>query len=425
MKRPLDLNVLAVTAVGVFVLLAALSFTATGLAWNYLLGVLVIVEIYALLALGLSLEFGHTGLLNFGHVAFMGIGAYAMGILVRRLEGDGGRFSGALAGLTFPGAVAVAVLVLVVGALVAVPALFAAQRWLPARWSSKAKTAVGLGGGALAAAIAFAASFPLSEDGALTATVLLAVLAGVLLAALAALAVGLPAVRLREDYLAIAAIGFAEIMQKVYENEDRLTNGTLGLVVHRPVARWAGETTWFRDFARGLDLQPSYLAHALLGLLAVAYALAVLQWLARSPWGRVLKAIREDDEVAAALGKNVLAAKLQSLMIGSALAALAGVLAAWWFGSVYPGHFPKEITFFALIMVIVGGLANHVGAVVGSLVMWGVYQFALNLTLLERFGLRNIAGPPEQIVVGLLLITVMVLRPQGILGRKEELAHVR
>ena len=159
----------------------------------------------------------------------------------------------------------------------------------------------------------------------------------------------------------------------------------------------------------------------LLSLLVLALVVWRLEFLARSPWGRVLKSIREDEEVARALGKNVFWYKLQSLMLGGAIAGLAGALYAWQQTSIYPSDFDPLVTFNAWIMVVLGGTGNNFGTILGT-----VIYFAYDS--ITRFVLPGIV-PLDQVrlsafrimVIGLILMLLMIWRPQGILGNKEEL----
>lgn len=159
----------------------------------------------------------------------------------------------------------------------------------------------------------------------------------------------------------------------------------------------------------------------LLSLLVLALVSWRLESLVRSPWGRVLKAIREDEEVARALGKNVFWYKLQSLMLGGALAGVAGALYAWQQTSIYPNDFEPLVTFNAWIVVILGGAGNNVGTLLGAVIF-----FAYDA--LTRFVLPAIVpldaarlGAFRIMVIGLILMVLMIWRPQGILGKKEEL----
>ena len=410
-----------VVLVGVLALLSSFSLSKGDLAGNYLVGVVLTIAIYGLFALGLSLEMGHTGLPNFGHVAFMGVGAYTVAILTFKAEAT---LAPALQGYTLWGALVTLLVMALAALLVYAPLLLVAQR--RAAWSPRARVLFAGVPAALAALAAGLNTFPMSDHASRNAVVLLGIVGGVALAALVGLVLGLAGLRLREDYLAIVTLGAAEIIRRFALNEEWLTAGSQGIQrLHRPVADWARNNEWWDDLADRFDLLPVQLAHALLALVALGLAYALLQTLAKSPWGRVLRAIREDEEVARALGKNVLLYKLEVLMIGSALAALAGILFIWNLASIVPEHFLSVTTFYAVAILVLGGMGNHRGAVLGAVILWGVFEFAGNLTSLEFFRARDISfqGPPQQIFVGLVLILVVMFRPQGAIGNKEELSY--
>lgn len=474
--------------------------TRDAVSWRQMTGFALAISFYALFALGLSLEFGFTGLLNLGHVGFMAIGAYTYGILLM----SGGRpddpapivgwlydqtpkFIGnsawGLAASIFAAIVA-ATLVLVPLLLVIENAARSAARFkrlaqgvalvvigVVVAWGGMAlhpggkgafvatillifvfagavavvagalvtlQQVVILGLGkrtaklragvaiviALAVGIAaFLACFPLGEKGALAMGVLLSVALGMVLAALVALILGLPAIKLREDYLAIVTLGFAEILRSIIINEERWTRGTQPIQQFpRPIATWAAETSWWRDFATGLDVRPGDLALLTVSLLVLAYVFVLLHSLSESPWGRVLKAIREDEDAAAALGKPVAWFKLQALMIGSAIAALAGALFVTEKALISPGQFLPITTFYAFMIIVMGGIGNHKGAIIGSVILWTIFFGAQNAGL-EAIGVD--AGPTQLVFVGAVLILVMLFRPQGLVGRKEELLFAK
>lgn len=500
-----------ILALGVTLLIASVLgglTTHDKVGWRQMAGFGLAMIFYALFALGLSLEFGFTGLLNLGHVAFMAIGGYTYGILMM----SGGRpdnaapivgwlfdltplFEGStaaglavclFAALLFGGLVLIPVLLtletvaseaptrafplrrallavgLVVGGLVAMwgalaaepagrPALFAGAllffvfagflatvggalllfrmllALLVARTPlSRSRLGRGVVAGVVALAVAvvvFAAGYPLGPEGARAMGVLLAIVLGMTLAALAALLLGLPAIRLREDYLAIVTLGFAEILRSVILNEERWTRGAQPIQSFpRPVAAWASETDWWQEFARGTGVRAGDLALLTLCALLLVYVYVLLRALSESPWGRVLKAIREDEEAAAALGKPVNWYKLQALMLGSAIAALAGVMYVSQTALVATSQFLPIVTFYAFIIVVLGGIGNHRGALVGSVILWGLFFGAQNAGL-ENFGVE--AGPAQLIVVGVVLILIMMFRPQGLLGKKEELLFAK
>jgi neutral amino acid transport system permease protein len=162
----------------------------------------------------------------------------------------------------------------------------------------------------------------------------------------------------------------------------------------------------------------------LMWLLVVSVAIAFwrLEALVNSPWGRVLKAIREDEEVAKALGKNVFRYKLQSLMIGGAIAGLAGSFYAWQLTFINPDGFISLLTFQAWIIVVLGGSGNNVGTLLGSLIFWA-YDAATRFLLPVLLPLDDARlGAFRVMVIGLLMIVLMMWRPQGILGKKDELS---
>jgi branched-chain amino acid transport system permease protein len=318
-----------------------MSVLASGEFWAF---VGVVAGIYTILALGIQLEFGFTGLLNFGHVAFMAIGAYAMAILVVK------------AGLSM---------------------------WLAA---------------------------PLA--------IVAAAAAGVLL--------GLPTLRLRADYFAIVTIAFSEIVRYVATNEDGLTGGTQGTINLSgagEAADYNGEWERFREWFQGvLHIGSKDVAMLVLVWAAAVALTAMLALAVRTPWGRVLKSIREDEDAARSLGKNVFAYKLQSLALGSALAGLAGLFYAWQFSFFSPGDFAPLLTFFAWMIVILGGLgrvwAVPVGALVFGLLFAGTRFFDFApfawFDSAERAYLRLL-------VIGLAIIGLTLFRPQGLLGRRDEM----
>jgi ABC-type branched-subunit amino acid transport system permease subunit len=240
--------------------------------------------------------------------------------------------------------------------------------------------------------------------------------AAIVVAVVAGLLVGLPSLRLRSDYFAIATIAFAEIVRYTFQNAD-FAGGNQGILGFddewRTVAGWLSD----RLAAIGLGGQsqlPIFLAVWVVFLLC----LVGLRFLQASPWGRVLKAIREDEEAAAALGKNVLAYKLQSLGIAAALAAIAGFFLALNVTYLYPSEFDPIFTFFGYAVLILGGFASYGGVVLGTIVLWSLIEGLRFLDLpLSSSQLASL----RFILVGLVLVLLCMLRPQGLLGRKAEM----
>lgn len=230
-----------------------------------------------------------------------------------------------------------------------------------------------------------------------------------------ALLLGLPTLRLRSHYFAITTIAFAEIVRYVIQNADGLTGGSQGIL--------GFETAW-QTLATSLQtdwaLGPRY---SLVPLLLVSWAtlgvlFVVVVALGRSPWGRMLRAVREDEDAVRALGKNAFAYKLQSFAVASALGAVSGYLIAIYLSYLSPDAFLSTITFICYAMLIVGGLASIpgvlVGAVIVEVVLEGTRYLDLPLSDQKVASLRYI-------IIGLVLILVVALRPQGILGRRQEM----
>ena len=292
----------------------------------YITTILLISSIYAVFSLGLNLEWGFTGIINFGHVAFLAIGAYTT--VMFNMSG-----------------------------------------------------------------------FPL----------FVSVIAGIVLSIFFGLMLGIPTLRLREDYLAIVTIGFSEVLRFILLNEQWLTRGPFGI----------------HGFERPLqDVIPyqqynTFLLILYLVILAIVYL--SLERLVRSPWGRVLKSIREDEAVPSALGKNVFWYRLQSLMIGSAIAGLAGAMLAFYISYIDPNTFKPIETFHAWIIIILGGTASNKGTIVGALVFCTFLSVTQFTNRFLPFTAHQM-GAFRMIVIGLLLMLLMMYKPEGIFGKKEELA---
>ncbi len=240
--------------------------------------------------------------------------------------------------------------------------------------------------------------------------------AGIVLAVVAGLLVGLPSLRLRSDYFAIATIAFAEIVRYVFQNAA-FAGGNQGIVGFDDQWRALAGSLSHRFSAIGLGDQsqlPLFFAVWIVFLL-LAGVLRVLQ---ASPWGRVLKAIREDEDAAAALGKNVLSYKLQSLAIAAGLAAVAGFFLALNVTYLYPSEFDPTFTFFGYAALVLGGFASYLGVVLGSLVLWSLIEGLRFLAL--PLGAGQLASL-RFVLVGIGLIVLSMARPQGLLGRKAEM----
>ena len=300
---------------------------------------LVFASCFAIIVLGLNLQWGFTGLFNVGVAGFVALGAYTSALLTTPDVPD------RLGGLGWP----------------------VALGWL---------AAMGVSG-------------------------------------IAGLLVGAVALRLRHDYLAITTFGVAVTIQLVANNATPLTGGPFGVqFIPKPMQGWLGT---------GLPWTLAYLALTLV-LLGIVYL--ALERLVRSPWGRVLRAIREDESAAASLGKRPFVFRLQSFVIGSMLMGLGGAVYAHFVGYIAPEDFLPILTFQLWAMLIVGGSGNNRGAVIGAYVVWSFWAAAGGL-------LRGWVPQAEQaraaalqvVLIGVLIALMLVLRPRGLIG--EEVAVSR
>ena len=245
----------------------------------------------------------------------------------------------------------------------------------------------------------------------------LAMPAAVLVAVGFGLIVGLPSLRLRADYFAIATIAAAEAVRLVALNARELTGGAQGLFGF--AGTWDDISDSIEDFIAGFWADVPTLFPLFLVVWAVALLLTFgLSKAQQSPWGRVLRAVREDEDAARALGKNAFSYKLQSLAISASLAAVAGFFLALNLKFVIPDEFLPIFTFLGYAVLVLGGLANYWGVAVGAIVLW---------TVLE--GLRFLDLPLSEVkiaalrfmILGAVLIGLMAFRPQGFFGKREEM----
>lgn len=230
--------------------------------------------------------------------------------------------------------------------------------------------------------------------------------ASLVVSMLVALLVGLATLRLRSDYLAIATFGIASSIQILANNLESLTGGSRGLVgIPRPF--------------ESLGAQGFALAYLAMVLAILVLVVAALQALLHSPWGRVQRAMREDEVACAALGKNVVRFRLTAFVLGSMLMGLSGALYAGFVGSTSPTEFLPILTFQVWAMLIVGGSGNNYGAVAGSFVIWGLWTLSgavIVSVLPPQFQTQG--GALQSILVGLILVLTLLLRPRGILGAR-------
>ncbi len=297
----------------------------------------IIMGVYSLLAIGMNMHWGDTGLLNFAHAGFFAVGAYTSAILTTPVA-ETGLLANRIVGFGFP-------------------------------------IVVGMAGATVTAA-----------------------LAGVLL--------GITSVRLEGDYLAIVTLAGAEILRLMISNEAWLTSGEQTLRnIPRPLEGSVSGVVSYDVFYFGLVV------------LFVAASYLLFRRLADSPFGRVLHAVREDEDVPKALGKDTAQFKLKSFGIGAGLAGLAGSLWAHYVFAIQPTMFLPNLTFSVWAMVIVGGAGSYLGAIVGAVLITSIRQVTRFLP--SDIPLGNELPFIRLIIIGALLILVLYYRPHGLLGDKE------
>lgn len=251
---------------------------------------------------------------------------------------------------------------------------------------------------------------------------------GIIAAGLLGLIMGLPALRLRADYLAIATISFAEIIRVVINSRrvQSLTGGPIGIdraaqqlydVNPIPAGRYGIGSITFN--------QNRFLTLIIGWLLVIVASLFIRRW-TTSPWGRVLKAVREDEDATRSLGKNVFQVKLQAFVIGSVIGGLAGIVFLFDGGAVKPDFFLSQTTFNWYLIVILGGAASVLGPPIGAMVFWFVIA-TFNSVLSQALGNdgwwfieSNDAGAIRYVLVGVTTILLLIFRPQGLFGDAEE-----
>jgi len=248
-------------------------------------------------------------------------------------------------------------------------------------------------------------------------SVWLAIPIAIAAAAAGGLLLGLPTLRLRADYFAITTIAAGEILRIAIQNEQGTTGGTQGL--RQASGPWRDANNDILDFFDGLGIELdrrvpllviTWLVAILIGLLLV--------YLGRTPWRRVLRAVRENEEAAAATGKPVFSYKLQALALGAGIAGVAGVLFTFFSTTLFPTNFEPIFTFVGFAILILGGIGSYFGVVIGSIVI----AFIVSGTRFLDFPLdADKVAALRFVVVGLIIMAFMAFRPQGLFGKKEEL----
>lgn len=297
---------------------------------NYLTHLGIMIGIYGILSLTLNFQYGFTGLVNFGHVAFFAIGAYASTLLVM---GGGTHFLVGLAGAFVAG---------------------------------------GIYG----------------------------------------LIISLPSGNLKEDYWAIATLAAAEIVRLFFVNEGWIYGSSYEA---GPFGIRGIPSPWYEAIPADLYI------YFYLGLVAVFLAItyALLNHLSSSPFGRVLKAIREGDDLPKALGKNVFSFKARSMAISGAFAGLAGGLYAHYVSFISPYNFLPIVTFIVWAMIVVGGIGNNLGAIAGAGVVQIFYSSTRFLKDYVPVNSKTLASV-RMVVIGLLIVVVMLFWQEGLIREKKK-----
>lgn len=225
---------------------------------------------------------------------------------------------------------------------------------------------------------------------------------------LAAAVIGAITLRLRADYLAITTFGLAIVIQLVAVNAQWLSGGPFGIAfIPRPFAQ-------LQEHALAFNLANL----ALVGVVALA-VYTLLERLTRGPWGRALRAIREDEAAAASLGKSPSFYRLQAFILGCAVVGLAGAIQAHAIGFIAPENYLSALTFQVWAMLIVGGAGNNLGALLGAAAVWGLWSLSSGfVSELLPPGLQARAASLHLVVIGILIATILVLRPRGLLGER-------
>ncbi len=322
---------------------------------SFLTTFLTTVGIYAIFTLALNVQWGYTGVFNFGVAAFFMVGAYTAAIVTK--DPASGEYVEYIGGF---------------GEFLS-PDVLGAGEWLP--------FIVGIAAAGLAS--------------------------GVL-----ALLLSLPTLRLREDYLAIATIGIAEFLRRVVIEQDEIVNGTSAMVgIPGPLDGYFNPGDWKYAFL-------------VMVIVFVGLLLFVLERGIRSPWGRVLRALREDETVTAASGKNVFAFKMQGFVLGAIIMGMGGAVFAFGRGSVSPLTFdPFFATFLFWAMLIVGGSGNNWGAIAGAFVIWGVWTISLQLNGYDLPGVLQVRiFFIRDLIIGSTIVLFLLLRPQGLIPEQRRVS---
>ena len=445
-------------AVIVFAIMAALlALVGFYQSWSVALTIINLCIISSIMALGVNIQWGYAGLFNVGTMGFAALGGVAAVLIAKAPVSEAWSAGGMnlfLAAVMF--------------ALTIFAMIMIRKRMAKSGLRVLVMFVVGLAGYFLIRnfydpavnAIEAVDSARFGYLGGLGLPVILSWPVGGLFAAGAAWIVGKVALGLRSDYLAIATLGISEIIIAVLKNEDWLTRGVKNVSsLPRPVpyeldlqvsSKFAGWVEWFHSSAlsamaegdrakamQGMITEAStiFVKLCYAGLFSVVLILILmLSILAlNSPWGRMMRAIRDNETAASAMGKNITKSHLQIFILGSAVVGIAGAMLTTLDGQFTPGTYnPLRFTFLIWVMVIVGGSGNNLGSVIGGFLIWFIWIEAepmgnilmdfvtsgMDETNAVRIHLLNSAQHMRLFVMGAVLLLVLRFSPGGILPEK-------
>ncbi len=422
-------------------MLSALVLVGVFQSWNLMLAILNLCLISAIMALGVNLQWGYAGLFNAGIMGFAALGGLAA-MLVTKAPIIGAWQSGGF-GILFGVSIWI---------ISGVLAYFAWMRFegkgRRRYWYVFIIAGVGyvLSRFVLDPAILRIETFEPASSGYLGGAglpVLLSWVVGGILAASVAFVIGKITLGLRSDYLAIATLGISEIVIFMFKNEDWLTRGVKNVTgIPRPVPYEIDlqSTIWFQNTTEiiGMNLiQASSLFVKLCYTSLFLGVLLIILWLCEkalnSPWGRMMRAIRDNETAASAMGKNVTSRHLQIFVIGSAIVGIAGAMLVTLDGQFNPSiYHPLRFTFLIWVMVIVGGSGNNFGAILGGFVVWffwieaetigNMLVYIITLPLAEGSDLKahflSTAPQLRLLIMGLVLLLFLRFSPRGLIPER-------
>ena len=419
---------------------AALAVVGVIQSWSLALAILNLCLISAVMALGVNIQWGYAGLFNIGIMGFAALGGVTAVLVSVAPVPAAWRVGGA--GVVIALAIALATILATV---------FTVRR-TPAGLPRKLLLACIIIGGFFLARVFF---FPAVEAieavdptkagflGGMGMPILLSWVVGGLFAAAVAWVIGKIALGLRTDYLAIATLGISEIIIAVLKNEDWLARGVKNVSgLPRPVPYEVDlqGAVWFRDWAGQIgashvELSSIFVKLCYAGLFVIV--LLVILWFSEralhSPWGRMMRAIRDNELAASAMGKDVTGRHLQVFVLGSAVVGVAGAMLTTLDGQFTPASYqPLRFTFIIWVMVIVGGSGNNWGAVLGGFVIWFFWVEAepIGLWAMDLFTsglgqdsplrrhLMESAAHMRLMVMGVILLVVLRFSPRGLVPEK-------